>query len=128
MSISSTGLSDYEKKPTTSTATAAISGGDDIGGFGLDEFGRIMGGISKSQIYAEARKGRLKLSKSGDRTIVTRVHARQYTALIASEAEARIEAGTKLRPRGDADVPDRAEKRAARAAEKAKPEVAHRKG
>jgi len=74
MSIHSTGLSDHEK-PT------AGGGGDDLGGFTLDEFARLFK-ISRSTIYNEARAKRLTISKVRDRSIITRTSARAYQVLI----------------------------------------------
>ena len=112
MSTGSTGLSDYEKKPIRPNKRKGnYLSVDEIGAFELPELARLMR-VSLSTLYQEARDGRLIISKTGDRSTVTRRHARQYQQLIESEAEARVAAGTGLRKRGDdTGKPDRAERR-----------------
>jgi hypothetical protein len=88
MSIASTGLS-HDEKPITATRGAA--GDEDIGGFTTREMcGRFR--FSLSTLYAEARAGRLRLSKVRNKTIVTRGDARAYQALLEQEAEAKWQA------------------------------------
>jgi len=83
MSIRSTGLSDHEKP----TAGGSGSIDDDVGGYTIDEFGQLFR-ISRSMVYNEARAGRVKISKIGDRSIITRTSARRYQRLIEAEAAA----------------------------------------
>ena len=59
---------------------------DDVGAYSVDQFAHIFG-LSRSAVYAEIRAGRLKVSKIGTRTVVTRTQARAYQTLLEQEAE-----------------------------------------
>ena len=54
----------------------------------LPEFGKRMGGLGKSFLYEEVKKGRLKLVKAGARSLVTEKNGRAYIKLLEDEAEA----------------------------------------
>ena len=59
---------------------------DDIGAYSVDQFAHIFG-LSRSAVYAEIRSGRLRVSKVGTRTVITRRQARDYQTLLEQEAE-----------------------------------------
>jgi hypothetical protein len=103
MSIASTGLSDHEKQQKQ---TVRGGGNDDLGGFTLDEFCQLFA-ISRGLAYKEWRDGRLAFSKAGNRTIITRSHARCYQQLLEAEAEAeaKVKAEVKAKAKAEAKAP-----------------------
>jgi hypothetical protein len=63
---------------------------DDLGGYSIDQFGELLGGVSRGLIYKEVRAGRLILTKMGARSIITKKHGKQYLRAREREAEAKV--------------------------------------
>ena len=59
--------------------------GDLLGAFTIPEFS-LRYRMCRSVVYSEARAGRLKLSKVGSRTIITRTEAARYQQALEAEA------------------------------------------
>jgi hypothetical protein len=70
---------------------AAITDTDLLGAFTIPEFS-VRFKICRSLVYAEAKAGRLRLSKIRSRTVITRGEAARYQRMLEDEAAAEVTA------------------------------------